>query len=214
MESSRWEPQMKGLIWAWYAGQEGNRALADILFGKVNPSGKLPMTFERRAADNPSYLTYSDQGGKHVQWTEGVFIGYRGYEKLGVKPLYPFGFGLSYTTFELSDGCVSEPDADGRIQVSATVRNTGSCEGSEVVQLYVGKDGYSPVLRPVKELKAFRKVPLEPGQAQDVTFTLDTDDLRYFDVSIHQWADDPGRYKFWIGTSSEDVQPIGTVTIY
>ena len=213
VESSRWEPQMKGIIWAWYAGQEGNRALADILFGKVNPSGKLPMTFERSAGDNPSYLTYSDQGGKHVQWTEGVFIGYRGYEKLGVKPLYPFGFGLSYTTFELSDGCASEPDAEGHIQVSATLRNTGSREGSEVVQLYVGKDGYSPVLRPVKELKAFRKVPLKPGQAQDVTFTLDTDDLRYFDVSIHQWADDPGRYNFWLGTSSEDVQLIGAITI-
>ena len=213
VESQKWEPQMKGLIWAWYAGQEGNRALADILFGKVNPSGKLPMTFERKAEDNPSYLTYSDQGGKHVQWTEGVFIGYRGYEKQGIKPLYPFGFGLSYTTFELSGGSVSKPGREGEIEVSATLRNTGSREGSEVVQLYVGKDGDSPVLRPIKELKAFRKLTLKPGQTQDVAFTLNTDDLRYYDVSIHQWADDAGQYKFWIGTSSEDVQLIGTLSI-
>ena len=213
IESQQWEPKMKGVIWAWYAGQEGNRALADILFGRVNPSGKLPMTFERRAEDNPSFLTYSDQGNKHVQWTEGVFIGYRGYEKQGIKPLYPFGFGLSYTTFELSQCQVAGPDKDGRIQVTVNIRNTGNREGAEVIQLYVGKEDFSPVLRPVKELKAFQKVTLKPGEQQSVKLTFNTDALRYFDVSNRQWTGDPGKYKLSVGTSAEDIRLTDTIEI-
>ncbi len=213
IESQQWEPKMKGVIWAWYAGQEGNRALADILFGRVNPSGKLPMTFERRAEDNPSFFTYSDQGNKHVQWTEGVFIGYRGYEKQGIKPLYPFGFGLSYTTFELSQCQVAGPDKDGRIQVTVNIRNTGNREGAEVIQLYVGKEDFSPVLRPIKELKAFQKVTLKPGEQQSVKLTFNTDALRYFDVSNRQWTSDPGKYKLSVGTSAEDIRLTDTIEI-
>ncbi len=213
IESQQWEPKMKGLIWAWYAGQEGNKALADILFGRVSPSGKLPMTFERKAEDNPSFLTYSDQGNKHVQWTEGLFIGYRGYEKQGTKPLYPFGFGLSYTTFELSQMRVSEPDKDGKIQVSVHIKNTGTREGAEVIQLYVGKEDYSPVLRPIKELKAFQKVSLKPGEQKDVNLTFSTDALKYFDVSIRQWVSDPGQYKLFVGTSAEDIKYTSKIEI-
>ncbi len=206
IESQQWEPKMKGIIWAWYAGQEGNKVLAEILFGRVNPSGKLPMTFERKAEDNPSFLTYSDQGNKHVQWTEGMFIGYRGYEKQGIKPLYPFGFGLSYTTFKLSQLRVSKPDKDGKVVVSIDVSNTGNREGAEVVQVYVGKTDFSPVLRPIKELKAFQKVSLKPGETQTVSLTFHTDALRYFDVSCRQWTADPGTYKVSVGTSAEDIR--------
>lgn len=205
VESQQWEPKVSGLIWAWYAGQEGGRALADILFGNVNPSGKLPMTFERNAEDNPSFNTYSDQGGKHVAWTEGVFIGYRGYEKQGIKPLYPFGYGLSYTTFNLSGLQVSNPDANGNVNVSFTIKNTGDREGKEVVQVYVGKDETSSVLRPAKELKQFEKVDLKAGEAKTVTLKLTQDDFKYYDVNTHSFILDPGRYNIFVGTSSADL---------
>ena len=213
VESQQWEPKVKGLIWAWYAGQEGNRALAEILFGQINPSGKLPMTFERKAEDNPSFYTYSDQGHKHVQWTEGLFIGYRGYEKNNVKPLYPFGFGLSYTTFQLSQLKASNPDKDGNIKVTVKVKNTGSRDGAEVVQLYVGKDGESPVLRPIKELKTFKKVNLKAGEEQTVDLSFKADALRYFDVSCREWTSDPGKYKLSAGTSSADIVLTETIEI-
>lgn len=204
IESQQWEPKMKGLIWAWYSGQEGNRALADILFGNVNPSGKLPMTFERKAEDNPSYNTYSDQGGKHVQWTEGVFTGYRGYEKKGIKPLYPFGYGLSYTTFELSKFDLSV--LGDTIAVNASLSNTGNYEGAEVVQIYVGKAESSPVLRPAKELKGFQKISLKPGENKNFTIKVPVDALKYYDVNTHQWVSDPGKYSVYMGTSVEDIK--------
>ncbi len=204
IESQQWEPKLKGLIWAWYSGQEGNRALADILFGNVNPSGKLPMTFERKAEDNPSYYTYSDQGGKHVQWTEGVFTGYRGYEKKGIKPLYPFGYGLSYTSFELSKFDIST--STDTITATASIANTGKREGAEVVQLYVGKSGSSPVLRPAKELKGFQKISLQPGESKSLTIKVPVEALKYYDVNTHQWVSDPGKYNVYMGTSVEDIK--------
>ena len=221
VESQRWEPQMKGLVWAWYGGQEGNRALAELLFGKVNPSGKLPMTFERRAEDNPAYNTYSDQGGKHVQWTEGVFIGYRGYEKNGVTPLYPFGFGLSYTTFNIDNLSVEttkESDGSPLVKVNFTVTNTGSRKGAEVAQVYVGKTvgdvlEDSPVLRPAKELKAFQKVELNPGQSQNVSLTLKADDFKYYDVNTHSWVLMPGKYNVMVGSSAAHISGKKEITL-
>ena len=216
IESRQWEPQMKGVLWAWYAGQEGARALSDILFGMVNPSGKLPMTFERFKEDNPSFATYSDQGQKHVAWTEGVFIGYRGYERQGVKPLYPFGFGLSYTTFRIDNLKVVVNDAKTgdmpTVQVSFTVTNTGSRKGAEVAQVYVGKQvddvlEDSPVLRPAKELKQFLKTAeLQPGEAQDCSLVIPAGDLRYYDVSTHSWRLTPGKYNVMVGSSVADIQ--------
>ena len=216
VESRQWEPQMAGLIWAWYAGQEGNRALSDILFGKVNPSGKLPMTFEHRAEDNPSFTTYSDQGRMHVAWTEGVFTGYRGYEKNGVEPLYPFGFGLSYTTFTVDKLQVATDNDTVKVQVNVT--NTGQREGDEVIQVYVGKDMKdvledSPVLRPAKELKVFRKVRLKPGQQQTVVLKFPKQDCRYYDVSTHQWRLMPGRYNIMVGTSVRDIHQQQIITL-
>ena len=211
VESQQWQPYVKGLIWAWYAGQEGNRALADILFGNVNPSGKLPMTFECRAEDNPAYLTYSDQGGKHTHWTEGIFVGYRGYDRKGIKPLYPFGFGLSYTSFSLSDLNV-ELQGDV-VSVKVRVANTGECDGAEVVQVYVGKQEASPVIRPAKELKQFEKVELRAGEAKTVTLSIPVDAFQYYDVNTHQFVDDPGRWAIFVGTSSKDVPLIARVKI-
>lgn len=210
IESQGWEPKIDGLIWAWYSGQEGNRALADILFGKLNPSGKLPMSFERRAEDNPSYYTYSDQGNKHVAWTEGIFIGYRGYDKTAVEPLYPFGFGLSYTTFALSD---LEVDRN-KLTVTFTIKNTGDREGAEVVQLYVGKaDKSSPVARPMKELKQFEKVNLQSGESKSVTLQLTEDDFKYYDVNTHSWMLDKGKYNIFVGTSAKDIKLTQQITM-
>ncbi|MGI6243217.1 MAG: glycoside hydrolase family 3 C-terminal domain-containing protein [Prevotella sp.] len=213
LENQKWEPKMQGLIWAWYSGQEGSRALADILFGNVNPSGKLPITFERKAEDNPTFNTYSDQGGKHVQWTEGVFVGYRGYEKNGIKPLYPFGYGLSYTTFSLSGLQVSALDKDRNIKVSLNIKNTGQREGQEVVQLYVGKNEPSHVLRPAKELKQFEKVNLKAGESKTISMMLNTDDFRYYDVNTHSFVDDPGTYSIFVGTSVEDIKLQKEITL-
>lgn len=210
IESQGWEPKLDGLIWAWYSGQEGNRALADILFGKINPSGKLPMSFERKAEDNPSYYTYSDQGNKHVAWTEGIFTGYRGYDKTGVEPLYPFGFGLSYTTFSLSSLKVNRKN----LTATFTIKNTGEREGAEVVQLYVGKaDNSSPVARPTKELKQFEKVNLKPGESKTITLQLTEDDFKYYDVNTHSWMLDKGRYNIFIGTSAKDIKLTQQITM-
>ena len=223
IESQQWEPQMKGLLWAWYAGQEGSRALSDILFGRVNPSGKLPMTFERKKEDNPSYYTYSDQGQKHVAWTEGVFIGYRGYEKNNVKPLYPFGFGLSYTTFKIDDLSVDTDkktdDGTPIVSISFSVTNTGSRSGSEVAQVYVGKQVAnvledSPVLRPAKELKHFVKTQeLAPGQKQIFTLVLFATNMSYYDVNTHSWQLTPGKYDIMVGSSVADIQQKQTITL-
>ena len=174
VEMQSWVRRLNGLLWAWYAGQEGGTALGEILFGDVNPSGKLPVTFEKRWADNPTYNSYYDSDNdKHVEFTEGVFMGYRGYDKSGKAVQYPFGYGLSYTTFNLSQMTV-EPaaGADAILKVVCELKNTGNVAGAQVVQLYVGKNGESKVERPLKELKAFKKVYLKPGESQKVVFNL------------------------------------------
>lgn len=206
IESSKWGSKVKGLVWAWYSGQEGATALADVLFGNVNPSGKLPMTFEKKAEDNPTFSHYQHNGDFHVKWTEGIFVGYRGYEKNKVQPLYPFGFGLSYTTFKLSGLHVSAPDAAGQVNVEFTLTNTGRRAGAEVVQVYVAKQGGSPVPRPIKELKQFTKVHLDAGQAQQVCLSLNKDAFKYYDTTTHSFVTDAGIYKILVGTSSRDIK--------
>lgn len=213
IESHAWEPKLKALIWAWYAGQEGGTALANILFGKVNPSGKLPMTFEKKAQDNPTYANYQDQGGMHVKWTEGIFVGYRGYEHNHVIPLYPFGYGLSYTTFKLSGLKIGTPTSDGTVVVSFTLKNTGKRKGSEVVQIYVGKDGTSPVERPIKELKQFAKISLQAGQNKQINFKLNKEAFKYYDVKSHNFVTDTGNYNIFVGTSSQDIRLKGKVKV-
>ncbi|MDR0505286.1 MAG: glycoside hydrolase family 3 C-terminal domain-containing protein [Dysgonamonadaceae bacterium] len=205
VEMQSWEPQLKGLLWAWYPGQEGGKALAEILFGDVNPSGKLPVTFEKRWSDNPTYNSYYDTN-KHVNFTEGIFMGYRGYDKLNRTVQYPFGYGLSYTTFNLSGITVNETtENNSMLKVTCLLKNTGNMAGAQVIQLYVGKQERSPVERPLKELKAYRKVYLEQGESCEVVIYLSKDAFSYFDVSKTSFVVDEGLYEISLGFSSQDL---------
>ena len=206
IEMQSWEPSLKGLLWGWYGGQESGRAVADILFGKVNPSGKLPMTFEKKWEDNPAYHSYYDpDGDKHVKYTEGIFIGYRGYDKLKREVQYPFGYGLSYTTFKLSDVTVSE-QTDGQVNVSFRLSNTGKRDGAQVVQTYVGRAMSGKVDRAEKELKNFRKIFLKAGESKVVSFSLPREAFAYYDVISKQFEIDPGVHNVMLGFSSRDIQ--------
>ncbi len=163
VEMTEWIDNTPALLHTWYPGQEGGRALAAILFGDVSPSGKLPVSFEREWKDNPTYNSYYDNGTKHVKYTEGIFLGYRHFDKSDVKPMFPFGYGLSYTTFKYGNLNVTPSFKHGEpVTVSFDVTNTGSREGAEIGQVYVS-DAHASVPRPVKELKGFGKVNLKPG---------------------------------------------------
>ncbi|MDX6444534.1 MAG: beta-glucosidase [Blastocatellia bacterium] len=215
--TSAWLDQVPALVEIWYPGQEGGRALAEVLFGEVNPSGRLPVTFERRWEDNPTHDSYYPAAGtKRVVYKEGVFVGYRGYEKNGTKPLFPFGFGLSYTTFKYSN-LVIKPIANGdstnpRYEVSFNVKNTGSKEGADVAQVYVGEP-QAKVARPAKELKGFTKVSLRPGETKRVTVPLDGRALAYYDVNGKQWRADAGNFEVLVGRSSEQIELRGKLTL-
>lgn len=210
-----WESQLKGLIWGWYGGQEAGTAMAEVLFGDVNPSGKLPVTFEKRWEDNPVYNSYYDSDGdKRVQFTEGVFVGYRGYDKNNTAVQYPFGYGLSYTTFNLSGMQVTNlSDSDNLLEVSFKIKNTGVVAGAEVVQLYVNKQGGSPVLRPIRELKDYEKIYLEPNEEKTVTMTLSKDAFSYYSVENKNFVVDNGDYKIELGVSSRDIKLSADATI-
>lgn len=202
-----WEPSLKGLLWAWYGGQESGNAIADVIFGKVNPSGKLPMTFEKKWEDNPAYNSYHDaDGDKHVAYTEGIFIGYRGYDKLKRDVQYPFGYGLSYTTFQLSDVYMGKPQADGSVKVSFTLTNTGKRDGAQVVQAYVGRTQSGKVDRPEKELKGFKKIFLKAGTSETVSLTLPKEAFTYYDTFSKQFEVEPGEYNIMLGFSSRDIK--------
>jgi beta-glucosidase len=202
-----WINKTPAVIEDWYGGSEGGRALAEILFGRVDPSGKLPISWERRQEDNPCFKNYYEEPGtKNVKYAEGIFLGYRYYDRSSVKPLFPFGFGLSYTTFAFSNLSVTPEtaSANGPITVSFDVRNTGSRAGAEVAQVYVG-DPSASVPRPVKELKGFVRVELQPGESRRVSVTLNRRSLAYWDVKSHGWKVDPGKFIAYAGDSSENV---------
>ena len=208
VDMNSWLDKVPVLLHAWYPGQEGGRAVATVLAGRVNPSGKLPVTFERTFADNPAAASYpSRDGGKTVNYAEGVFVGYRGYDHFGIEPRFPFGFGLSYTAFEYSDMRISSPNgpAGQPIRVSCQVKNIGDRPGAEIAQLYV-RPIESPVERPVRELKGFTKVWLNPGEKKEVTFALDRKAFQYFDAATHQFRTDAGRYQLEVAASSRDVR--------
>lgn len=213
VEMQSWEPQIKGLLWAWYAGQEGGTAIADILFGNVNPSGKLPMTFEKRWADNPAYNSYHDHDGdKHVAYSEGVFIGYRGYDKNNTEVQYPFGHGLSYTTFKLSDMKTSTQQPDGSVTVKFKLCNTGRRAGAQVVQAYIGREE-SSIERPEKELKQYQKIYLEPGESTTVTLTIPRSAFTYYNTAISDFDIEPGMHNISLGFSSRDIKATSSVDI-
>jgi beta-glucosidase len=201
-----WLDNVAAVVQAWYLGQETGNAIADVLFGDVNPSGKLPTTFPKRLQDNPAYLNYPGENGQ-VLYGEGLFVGYRYYDKKDIAPLFPFGYGLSYTTFAYRNLKLSKPKyaADDAIQFSVDVENTGSRAGKEIVQVYV-RDVRSRLMRPDKELRAFAKVELEPGETKTVTFTLDREALSYYDPGSKRWVAEAGEFQVLVGSSSCDIR--------
>ena len=201
-----WLDSVKGVVEAYLGGEGVGEAVSKVLYGDVNPSGKLPETFPKQLEDNPSYLFYGGNFG-HVEYREGVFVGYRYYESKNEEVLFPFGHGLSYTTFSYSNLKLDkEKMKDTEIlQVSVEITNTGSLKGKEVVQLYVESINCE-VLRPVKELRAFEKVELKPGETKTVTFTLREREFAYWDVRLHDWLVPSGQYKVLVGSSVKDIR--------
>lgn len=214
-----WVKEVPSIVQAWYLGTESGNAIASILMGDVNPSGKLPFTFPVALNDVGAHKLGEypgvprNDGSKIVdeKYNEGIFVGYRWAEKNKITPLFPFGHGLSYTTFAYGTPVASSKTitADGNIQVSLTVKNTGAVAGKEIVQLYIG-DEKASVPRPVKELKGFQKVELLPGEEKEVVFTITDNDLKFFDAAAHAWKAEPGKFKAYIAASATDVR--STVT--
>jgi len=209
-----WIDQVPGMIEAWYPGQEGGTALAEILFGATNPSGHLPATFEHQWEDNPVHDSYyPEPGTNRIVYKEGVFVGYRGYEQNHVKPQFPFGFGLSYTTFKYSNLSVKAlPGSISNYQVSFEVTNTGKVSGAAVAELYVS-DPQASVPRPPRELKGFRKLFLKPGETRQMSIPLTSRSFSYYDVQAQQWRAHAGKYGVLVGTSSEQIELKGDIRL-
>ncbi|OPJ64896.1 beta-glucosidase [Clostridium oryzae] len=200
-----WIGNVKGILEAYLGGEAGAGAIADILFGEVNPSGKLAESFPKKLSDNPSYLNFPGEGDT-VEYKEGLFVGYRYYDKKEVETLFPFGYGLSYTTFEYKNITVDKKNItdEEKLVVKVTVKNTGKLTGKEIVQLYV-RDVESSVIRPVKELKGFEKVELAAGEEKTVEFVLDKRTFAYYNVDIKDWYVESGDFEILIGSSSKDI---------
>ncbi|WP_416424041.1 glycoside hydrolase family 3 C-terminal domain-containing protein [Pseudomonas sp. App30] len=215
-----WAKKVGATLEAWLPGQQGGQALAEIIFGKVNPSGKLPVTIDKQIEDNASYASYPDPAQyrgdnalTQLTYSEGLYLGYRAYDKRNTKPLYPFGFGLSYTTFSYSDLKLSTNVLTPGATVNATftITNTGAKAGYEVAQLYVQPVNPS-VDRPEKELKGFTKVYLKPGESKTVSIPLDSRSLAYYVDNTDSWNVDAGKFKIRVGTSSADLSLSQTLT--
>lgn len=206
-----WGKNVQAILMAWYPGQEGGQALAEIITGKISPSGKLPICIEEKWEDNPVLNSYYDNRNvphKRVQYTEGVFVGYRGYDRSGKKPLYPFGYGLSYSSFEYSNMTV-EKSGENCFRISFDIRNTGQTNAAEIAQVYVC-DTQSTVPRPFKELKGYEKVYLKKGETKRISITLHKDAFSFYDIHSHQFIIEPGEFKILAGPSSECL-PLSTV---
>ena len=215
LDMTRWIDQVPGIIEAWYPGQEGGTALAQILFGEYSPSGKLPASFERQWEDNPTFKTYYTKPGElQVDYSEGVFVGYRHYDRATVKPLFPFGYGLSYTTFAYSNLKVSPGAGNLNQPVTVTfdLKNTGKREAAEVAQVYVG-DTHASVPRPVKELKGFARVQLKPGESRRVSVTLDRRAFSFYDVKKKDWSAESGQFGILVGSSSQKIELQGAFNL-
>lgn len=208
-----WIDKVKGVLEAYLGGQAVGQAVVKVLFGDVNPSGHLPETFPVKLSDNPSYLYYGGEGNE-ADYREGIFVGYRYYDKKDMEVLFPFGYGLSYTTFVCSNLRLSASEITDQETLTATVtvKNTGACAGKTVVQLYVG-DKVSTVLRPVRELKGFEKVELAPGESKDVSFELDKRAFAYWNTELSDWHVETGEFTIEVGQSSRDIEVCGTVTV-
>ena len=213
MDASPWIDKVAGLIQNWYPGQEGGTALAEVLFGDVDPSGRLPISWERSLKDNPSYAYYYPTPGTlTIPYKDDIFVGYRGYEHTGVKPLFPFGFGLSYTSFKYSDLAIDPTGGAGDYEVSFDVTNTGSRAGADVAQVYVSED-HPSVARPPQELKGFARVALDPGQTRHVSVPLDARSFTWYDTKAAAWHADAGSFTIHVSRSSADLQLEGKITL-
>ncbi|GAA2336639.1 glycoside hydrolase family 3 C-terminal domain-containing protein [Dactylosporangium salmoneum] len=209
VRTSPWDAAVPALVEGWLLGQAGGGAVADVLFGVVNPSGRLTETIPLRLADHPSYLDFPGEQG-HVRYGEGIHVGYRGFDAREQEVAYPFGFGLSYTTFEYSGLSVSP--VDGGLEVRLTVANTGPRDGREVVQVYTSLAG-SRVRRAPRELKAFATVPLAAGESAEVLLRVEAADLAYWDIELGRWVVEAGEYTVAVGASSRDLRLEATAAV-
>jgi beta-glucosidase len=210
IDMTRWVDQTKGILQAWYPGMEGGTALAKILFGRVDPSGKLPVTFPRKLEDCPAHKLGEFPGdGVSEKYNDDIYVGYRYYDTYHVQPLFAFGHGLSYTSFEY--GNMKIVSDGGKTTVSFTLKNTGKVSGAEVTQLYV-KQEKSELPRPEKELKAFSKVLLLPGEEKKISLTLDGPAFQYYNDKLGKWVEEPGVFDILVGSSSRDIRLTGQVT--
>lgn len=202
-----WVDEVSAIIQGWYLGTEAGNALASVLMGDTNPSGKLPFTFPKKIEDVGANKVGEYPGNGETKYNEGIFVGYRWADKEKLKPLFPFGHGLSYTSFAYGKGSVNKKtmNQDDIITFSVDITNTGKVEGAEVLQLYI-HDNNPKVPRPLKELKGFEKVNLKPGETKNVTFDIDKTALSYFDADKHEWVAEPGDFEAWIGSSSADIK--------
>ena len=222
MNMTSWNDKVAGLIYSWYPGQIGFKALAEIISGITNPSGKLPISIEKSFNDSPGYPYIPEGEELYVGWEpdmeinhpvndlvydEGVMVGYRWYESKNIKPLYAFGHGLSYTNFEYSNLNISAATIkpDEVLNLKIDIQNTGAVEGKEIVQVYV-RDIESSVVRPIKELKDFKKIKLEPGEKQTIYFTLAGRDFAFWDVDLNTWKIEPGKFEILVGKASDNIQ--------
>ncbi len=208
-----WAEKVAAIVLAYYPGQENGNAVARVLLGKVNPSGKLPVTFPRRLQDHPTYINRPYPGCREVRYGEGIFVGYRYFDYADVEPLFPFGHGLSYTTFEYRQLKVPKKIKRGQpVTLALTVSNVGPRAGKEVVQVYIS-DVAASLPRPPKELKAFAKVELKPGQSKEVTFTLEERAFAFYDPQRRDWVVEPGEFEVLVGASSRDIRLRGKITL-
>ncbi|MCH1624356.1 glycoside hydrolase family 3 C-terminal domain-containing protein [Ferdinandcohnia quinoae] len=209
-----WVDKVKGILEAYLGGQAQGGAIADLLFGTESPSGKIAETFPKQLRHNPSYLNFPGEGDK-VEYKEGLFVGYRYYDMKGIEPLFPFGFGLSYTNFEYLNLVIGKEEMNDNetVNVSVTVKNTGDVAGKEIIQLYVS-DVESSVIRPEKELKSFEKVDLQPGEEKEITFTLDKRAFAYYNVDLKDWHVESGLFEIMVGKSSAEIELSGQLQVY
>jgi beta-glucosidase len=218
--TAEWDRRVPAILENWFGGQEQGHSIADVLWGDVNPSGSLPVTFPRSDQQTPitfrgdplQYPEVNDQ----THYQEGVFIGYRGYQKYGLAPRWPFGLGLSYTTFRYSGLQVPrgpQTPGTGDLQVRFTLTNTGHRRGTEIAQVYVGTLPTSAVDTPAKQLAGWARATLNPGASQRVTVTLDRRALSYWDVGTHQWVTPSGRVRILVGASSADTRLSSAITV-
>lgn len=207
-----WLKEVPSLVQSWYLGSIGGKALADVLLGKVTPSGKLPFSYPAKLEDCPAHyygeISYPGDSIRQ-EYKEDILVGYRWYDTKHIQPLFPFGYGLSYTQFEYGKPVISarEMKDDDVLEIRCSVKNVGGVAGKETVQLYIG-DEKCRVLRPMKELKDFYKIALQPGEEREVVFTVDKEDLMFFDDQLHDWVAEPGKFKAYIGSSSTDIKGV------